>query len=77
MNRDEDTGPGAERDSSSGTPRWVKVSALFALVVVALFVILLVTGRGGEHGPGRHGSAPDGAPATQTDRTGPPVHAEP
>jgi ABC-type transporter Mla subunit MlaD len=36
------------------TPRWVKVFAIIALVVVVLFVVLLLTGRGGEHGPGRH-----------------------
>jgi hypothetical protein len=36
-----------------GTPRWVKVSGLVAVVVLVLFVIVLVVG-GGEHGPGRH-----------------------
>ena len=77
MNSDEDPLRRAERDSSSGAPRWVKVTALIGLVVVALFVILLLSGRGGEHGPGRHGSAPEGAPATQTHRTGPSAHADP
>jgi hypothetical protein len=38
-----------------GTPRWVKVSALVALIVLILFVVALVVG-GGEHGPGRHAS---------------------
>jgi ABC-type transporter Mla subunit MlaD len=37
-----------------GTPRWVKVFGIIALVVVVLFVILLITGHGGKHGPGRH-----------------------
>jgi hypothetical protein len=37
-----------------GTPRWVKVFGIIALVLV-LFVILMLTGVfGGEHGPGRH-----------------------
>jgi hypothetical protein len=36
-----------------GTPRWVKISGLVALVVLVLFVVVLVVG-GGEHGPGRH-----------------------
>jgi hypothetical protein len=37
-----------------GTPRWVKVFGVIALVLVLVFVILLLTGRGGDHGPGRH-----------------------
>lgn len=38
------------------TPRWVKVFAALALVVVVVFVVLLVAGRG-DHGPSRHGAA--------------------
>ncbi len=38
---------------SAPTPRWVKVFGLIALVVIVLFVVLLLTGRG-DHGPGRH-----------------------
>ncbi len=41
-----------------GTPRWVKVCGIIALVVVLLFVIVLVAGGGG-HGPSRH-SMPGG-----------------
>ena len=39
-----------------GTPRWVKVSGIIALVLVVLVVlvaIVLFVG-GGNHGPGRH-----------------------
>lgn len=36
-----------------GTPRWVKVFGLIALVLVLLFVVSHLTG-GGRHGPGRH-----------------------
>ena len=36
------------------TPRWVKVFGVVALVVAVLFVVLVLTGRGGGHGPGRH-----------------------
>jgi hypothetical protein len=36
---------------TDGTPRWVKVFGLIALVLVVVFVILLLTGR---HGPSRH-----------------------
>ena len=37
-----------------GTPRWVKVLGLAALALALLVVVLLVTGVGGHHGPGRH-----------------------
>jgi hypothetical protein len=37
-----------------GTPRWVKVFGIIALVVVLLFVILMFTRGPGGHGPGRH-----------------------
>jgi hypothetical protein len=40
-----------------GTPRWVKVSAVIALLVLVLVAVLLISGRGGEHGPGRHGAS--------------------
>jgi hypothetical protein len=35
-------------------PRWVKVTAIVAGVLVAIFVVLQLTGVGGQHGPGRH-----------------------
>jgi hypothetical protein len=63
--RGDDTGAGPERTSNSGaptypgTPRWVKVSGIVALVLVVLAIILIVAG-GGQHGPGRH--LPSGAP---------------
>jgi hypothetical protein len=55
--------------SDTGTPRWVKVAGVIALLVVVLFVIVMLTGRGGEHGPGRHAPGGD-MPAGHT---GPPV----
>ena len=42
-----------------GTPRWVKVFGIIALVLVLLVVILMVA-SGGSHGPGRH--LPSGGP---------------
>jgi hypothetical protein len=33
-------------------PRWVKIFGLIAAVVVAVFLVLLLTGD--DHGPGRH-----------------------
>jgi hypothetical protein len=35
-----------------GTPRWVKVFGVIAVLGVVLLVVLLVFGGG--HGPGRH-----------------------
>jgi hypothetical protein len=44
----------------AGTPRWVKIFGLIALVLVVLVVVMLVVGRGG-HGPSRHASDADGS----------------
>ena len=52
---DNDTGVGPERESATGTPRWVKVFGIIVGVVVVLFVILLFTRGSGGHGPGMHG----------------------
>ena len=47
--------PGPRRDSPPpGMPRWVKVSLLVVAALLLIFVILKLTGAGGEHGPGRH-----------------------
>jgi hypothetical protein len=47
-------------------PSWVKIFGIAALVLVALVAIVMVTGIGGEHGPGRHLSAgnPGSTPTT-------------
>ncbi len=50
-----------EDESTIGTPRWVKVFGVIAIVVIVAFVVLMITGRGGGHGPGRHTSAMGGA----------------
>jgi hypothetical protein len=48
----EDTRVGLECGSITSTPRWVKVFGITALVLVLLFVILHLTGRGfGGHTP--------------------------
>ncbi len=36
------------------TPRWVKIFGIVALLLVLLVGIVLLTGVGGDHGPGRH-----------------------
>jgi hypothetical protein len=47
---------------TAGTPRWVKVFGIIALIVVLLVVVMLIVGRGG-HGPGRHALGGDGSGA--------------
>jgi hypothetical protein len=46
------TGEAPGRGSTTGTPRWVKVFAIIAAVLVLLLLVLLLSG--GRHGPGRH-----------------------
>jgi hypothetical protein len=68
---------GARDRSDTGTPRWVKVFGLIALIVVVLFVVVLLV-RGGDHGPGRH--SPGGGPDTPGEHTGSPpgvTHTQP
>ncbi len=48
------TGTREEDVQTAGTPRWVKLFAIIALLVIGLVVILLVSGRGGPHSPRRH-----------------------
>jgi uncharacterized cupredoxin-like copper-binding protein len=55
------------------TPRWVIVLGIIALVLVLLVGIVLLTGIGGEHGPGRHrpsGGATDTPPVSGAENTG-------
>lgn len=46
------------------TPRWVKVFGIIVIVLVLLVGIIMVSGIGGEHGPGRH--IPSGDTGGQT-----------
>jgi hypothetical protein len=51
----DDATVGVDRRSTTGMPRWVKVSAIIALVLVVLVVVMLLVGSGpGDHGPRRH-----------------------
>jgi hypothetical protein len=42
----DDAGVRPDRESPPSTPRWVKVFGVIGLVLVLLFVILHLTGRG-------------------------------
>jgi len=54
-----DPPPYPDTGDYGGTPRWVKVFGIIALVVVLLFVILMFTRGPGGHGPGRHRQSGD------------------
>lgn len=49
--------PGSRPTPSSapGMPRWVKWTVIVVGVLIALFVVLQLTGIGGDHSPDRHG----------------------
>lgn len=61
-------GPGDPAPAYPGAPRWVKRSALVALIVTILIVLAMALG-GGNHGPGRHlpsgGAGTDAASVVQ------------
>jgi len=64
-------GEGSDRGSITGTPRWVKLVGVIALVLVLLIGVMLLTGRG-SHGPGRHAPSGDaGAKAPASSLTDP------
>ena len=53
----DDTGVRSDRGPTAvypGTPRWAKVFGIIALVLVLLVVVIMASGVGGDHGPGRH-----------------------
>ena len=61
-----DRSAGPDRGSAApypGTPRWVKLLGIAALLVV-LLVVLVMLAAGGQHGPGRH--LPSGDAGGQT-----------
>jgi hypothetical protein len=48
-----------DRPAYPGVPRWVKISGIVVGVIILLAVVLMASGVGGPHGPGRHLSPPD------------------
>ena len=55
------------------TPRWVKVFGIIVIALVLLVAVMLVTGIGGEHGPGRHAPSGDTPAASVTESYTPPM----
>lgn len=47
---------GDESAASPGMPRWVKTSAIVAVIIVAILIVVMML-VGGEHGPGLHTGA--------------------
>lgn len=64
MNPRRDTG--SDPQAPPPVPRWVKVAAIIAGLLLLAFLVLRFTGVGGEHGPSRHSSAGADQPATGT-----------
>jgi hypothetical protein len=57
-----DSNPGRTSAAAAypGTPRWVKLGGIIAVVVI-LLVVLIMAIAGGEHGPARHIPSGSGA----------------
>ena len=51
----EDPGLEVDQDTTTGLPRWVKVSGVVFGVLVVLLIVLGLTGLLGGHGPWEHG----------------------
>jgi len=77
----DDTGVEADRESTTGMPRWVKVSGIIVGILVLLVIVLALTGvLGGQHGPGRHlpgGGDSHTPPAGVTEDHTPPIEHSP
>lgn len=51
-------------DAPPKVPRWLKISAIVVGILVLVFLVLQLTGVGGQHGPGRHLPGGDHPPAS-------------
>ena len=54
-----------ESEVTTGMPRWAKVFAIVAAIVLVLFLAVFLLG-GGEHGPQRHGGDSGDTPSPST-----------
>jgi hypothetical protein len=51
--RSNDT-PERANQASARTPQWVKVFAIATVALVVLAAVIMLAGKDGQHGPGRH-----------------------
>ncbi|MEC5425334.1 hypothetical protein QGM71_17775 [Virgibacillus sp. C22-A2] len=42
-----------DHESTTSTPRWVKLSGIIIIIVIMIAIFIMVI-SGGNHGPGRH-----------------------
>jgi hypothetical protein len=64
---DDPLGPtdgGEDGSDYPGAPRWVKVFGIIIAIPILLFVILMLAGGPGRHGPGRHFGPGDAGEST-------------
>lgn len=49
----------ADQDTTSppGLPLWVKAAAVVVGLLLVVYLVLVLTGNGGHHGPGMHSSS--------------------
>jgi hypothetical protein len=59
----DDNAMGYDGESSSGIPRWMKVTGIILAVLALLVVVVMLAVGGGGHGPRRHGSGDTGGRA--------------
>ena len=68
---------GSPRSAPPRAPRWVKVSALIVGILILVIAVLMLTGFGGSHGPGRHTGLSNTAPVDLVDFPSPGNAADP
>jgi hypothetical protein len=67
---------GESNGETTHAPRWAKVLGAIAAVLVLLFVIVMVTGGPGAHGPSRH-TGGDGGDRERAPSSAPKEHMPP
>ena len=51
--------PSVTDDGPPGLPLWVKAAAVVVVLLLAVYLVLVLSGHGGSHGPGMHSSSGD------------------
>jgi hypothetical protein len=68
-------GAGPDGAPTTGAPRWVKMLGVLALALLVVFLVLQLTGVGGNHGPERHLSFGPGSATPSIVDAGSSAHA--